>query len=166
MLSRIWGLGCGFRGGRRIWPLLAPRVPLRYALPGLFREGNPGPACIRGVCRRHFLWASAKGRGLSPLPFESFQGGPGGHRNLPGFLFGGRGGEIETPHVSGGGAGGGGVFASKTSPLSRPRRGHRNLTGHPAKGAWTYTGAHPGLLTIPHWGWCGRGCPPPPESGW
>ena len=45
-------------------------------------------------------------------------------------------------------------------------RGHRNLTGHPAKGAWTYTGAHPGLLTIPHWGWCGRGCPPPPGSGW
>ena len=74
--------------------LLAPRVPLRYALPGLFREGNPGPACIRGVCRRHFLWASAKGRGLSPLPFESFQGGPGGNRNPPGFLFGGRGGTL------------------------------------------------------------------------
>ena len=35
--------------------------------------GNRGPACLRGVCRRHFLWASA---------------------NPPGFLFGGRGGAL------------------------------------------------------------------------
>ena len=30
------------------------------------REGNPGPACLRGVCRRHFLWASAKGGAAAP----------------------------------------------------------------------------------------------------
>ena len=38
------------------------------------REGNPGPACLRGVCRRHFLWASAKGRGRSPSSLCRFKG--------------------------------------------------------------------------------------------
>ena len=38
------------------------------------REGNPGPACLRGVCRRHFLWASAKGRGRSPFPLSRLGG--------------------------------------------------------------------------------------------
>ena len=51
------------------------------------REGNPGPACLRGVCRRHFLWASAKGRGRSPFPLSRL-GGVGASRNAPTFHLG------------------------------------------------------------------------------
>ena len=64
VLPRIWRCGCGFRGGHRMDQLL---FPLPLPAP---REGNPGPACLRGVCRRHFLWASAKGRGRSPSPLS------------------------------------------------------------------------------------------------
>ena len=57
-----------FRGGHRMDQLL---FPLPLPAP---REGNPGPACLRGVCRRHFLWASAKGRGRSPSSLCRFKG--------------------------------------------------------------------------------------------
>ena len=56
--------------------LLFPRSPLRYALPRPFPGGE------------------SKGEGPQPRPFVSFQGGPGGNRNPPGFLFGGRGGTL------------------------------------------------------------------------
>ena len=76
MLPRIWGcrLAFGVVNARSV--LLTPRVPLRYALP------RPIPG------------GESKGEGPQPRPFVSFQGGPGGNRNPPGFLFGGRGGTL------------------------------------------------------------------------
>ena len=76
------------------------------AIPLGNRDGAPPHLIVRHFFRR---WSSnrpaslsaaapspregeSKGEGPQPLPFVSFQGGPGGNRNPPGFLFGGRGG--------------------------------------------------------------------------
>ena len=53
----------------------APCVPLRYALPGVYSPG-----------------AGFQRRGPQPPAFVSFQGGAGGNRNPPAFLFRGAGG--------------------------------------------------------------------------
>ena len=112
---------------------LAPRVPLRYALP------------------RPFSGRVSKGEGPQPRPFVSFQGGPGGNRNPPGFLFGGHGGTL---------------LFSKEKCLPFPRPPEEGITDRPSKGAYSYISARPVHGSAPRWGWCGPGCPPPPESGW
>ena len=88
VLSRIWGHGTAFGGGHRMAPapLFAARCPSGV--------GNPGPACLRGVCRRHFLWASAKGRGHGPSPLCRFKGVRGEIEIPPGFSLGGMGGHF------------------------------------------------------------------------
>jgi len=72
------------RGGRGQSALLAP-----LPLPGANLAGTPYP---RG--------GVSKGEGPLPRPFESFQGGPGGNRNPPGFLFRGCGEIAEAPPVA------------------------------------------------------------------
>ena len=56
--------------------------------------GPSWPRAFRFATRYRSLspGGESKGEGPQPRPFESFQGGPGGNRNSPGFLFGGRGG--------------------------------------------------------------------------
>ena len=56
--------------------------------------GPSWPRAFRFATRYRSLspGGESKGEGPQPRPFESFQGGPGGNRNPPGFLFGGRGG--------------------------------------------------------------------------
>ena len=66
----------------RIGVFLLPRVPLCYALPGLVPVLSSSPVPRRGF---------PKGRAAA-RPFVSFQGGAGGNRNPPVFLFRGPGG--------------------------------------------------------------------------
>ena len=67
-----------------------------------------------GAAFAHPPGGVSKGEGPPPLPFVSFQGGPGGNRNPPGFLFGGRGGGTL-------------LFSKeKCPPFPRPGGGHRD----------------------------------------
>ena len=102
----------------RIGVFLLPRVPLCYALPGLvpvlssspvqLREGFPkgkAPKRRRGRIKRGAFEEMARlaahqgresyshdGVRAAARPFVSFQGGAGGNRNPPAFLFRGPGG--------------------------------------------------------------------------
>ena len=111
------------------------------------------PRAFRFATRYHSLFPGrvSKGEGPQPRPFVSFQGGPGGNRNPPGFLFGGHGGTL---------------LFSKEKCLPFPRPPEEGITDRPSRGAYSYISARPVHGSAPRWGWCGRGCPPPPESGW
>ena len=82
----------------RIGVFLLPRVPLCYALPGLVPVLSSSPVPGRGF---------PKGRAAA-RPFVSFQGGAGGNRNPPAFLFRGAGGDI--------------LFSKENIPLASPYR--------------------------------------------
>ena len=104
-------------------------------------------------------------RGPRPPAFVSFQGGAGGNRNPPAFLFRGGRGDI--------------LFSKENIPLGfripnryvsagnpGPPREQEAAKGHPGSAAYSCTGDRPAPGSARRWGWRGCGCLPPPRSGW
>ena len=174
-------------GGHRKAPASLSALPASLSATRSIPDGESRPRMLTRGLPTSFPLGVGKGEGPKPLLVVPFQGGVGETGEAPpvadeASLFRGSGAigspkgagnrnaaavlKSKRPHVSGGGARGRGLCAKDLSPSPRPQRGRRVIRDHPSRGAYSYTGAHPGHGTAPRWGWCGCGFPPPPARGW
>ena len=159
-----WPVPCELAGPYRVrytpakQRTASPHLALRSSFRGWSTKGlDFWPRAFRfatrclGSCSPPFGGVVQNRGPAGPLVWP-FQGGPGGNRNPPGFLFRGRGGTL--------------LFSKEKSPPSPRPPAEGRFTGHPSRGAYSYISARPAHGSAPRWGWCGCGCPPPPGSGW